>query len=255
MINIISSTLIGTDEREFMLHVYQSYEKMMISLAQKYVGLDDSEDVVQTAVIRLINNVKTLMKLDEKALIKYVADTVRTTAIRYRQHLNPKRGRPVEMDDRMEDIKDCTPTIEELLIAAEDKALFRAAWNDLEGYDKIILEQKYFMKMSDEAMAEVYQCKPSSIRMKLTRARRNIYRTLMVSMVCNSSHNKELFQEAIGELPKQDRELLYEKYIQGMSNEEIQEKNTYTSSDFSRKINHAHCKVYDILVRKGVIAE
>ena len=38
--------------------------------------------------------------------------------------------------------------------------------------DQLLLLGKYTMDMSDTELAQVINCKPSSIRMKLTRARR-----------------------------------------------------------------------------------
>lgn len=47
-----------------------------------------------------------------------------------------------------------------------------AAFEEMTESDQLLLLGKYTMDMSDTELAQVINCKPSSIRMKLTRARR-----------------------------------------------------------------------------------
>ena len=50
------------------------------------------------------------------------------------------------------------------------------AKNPLE--DKILLEQKYILRWKDAEIAEPLQIKPESVRMRLTRAKRNLMKEL-----------------------------------------------------------------------------
>ena len=66
-----------------MLGLYEKYHKLMYSIAGKTANPADCEDIVQSAMIRLIQNCATLMCLDEPALVKYISITVRTTSIKH----------------------------------------------------------------------------------------------------------------------------------------------------------------------------
>ena len=41
--------------------------------------------------------------------------------------------------------------------------------------ERILLDGRYLLGLSDEEVAEMVRCKPSSVRMKLTRVRRKVF--------------------------------------------------------------------------------
>ena len=64
------------------------------------------------------------------------------------------------------------PTPEEFLIIDESRGEFHEAFNKLSSKDKDVLVGKYVLGLTDKELAEMNGCKPNSIRMVLTRARR-----------------------------------------------------------------------------------
>lgn len=56
--------------------------------------------------------------------------------------------------------------------ADELREQLAAVLEEISNDDRVLLEGKYILQYSDETLAMVLNCKVSSIRMKLTRARR-----------------------------------------------------------------------------------
>ena len=63
-------------------------------------------------------------------------------------------------------------SIDEQLLQMEQKEMLVRVLESLSEEDRILLEGKYILEQSDRDLAALLGCKPSSIRMKLTRARR-----------------------------------------------------------------------------------
>ena len=71
------------------------------------------------------------------------------------------------------------PSIEDLLLLKEDIHALLLAMNQLHEEEQILLQGRYLLGLSDEEIAETIQCKPSSVRMKLTRVRRKTFNMVL----------------------------------------------------------------------------
>lgn len=157
MITLICSTLATPSERNFMLGVYEKYHKLMYSIAGRTANTADCEDIVQNAMISLIKNCATLMCLDEPALVKYISITVRTTSIKYYAQKEAWQSRVISLDDEdIPDMPDTCPPIEEMLCSTESMEEFRQAWRGLADSERLLLEQKYFLSLSDDELSQIY---------------------------------------------------------------------------------------------------
>lgn len=67
---------------------------------------------------------------------------------------------------------DSEPSPEDVVLLSENLEQFHKAFAKLSMEDQRLLEGRYILDMDDEALAESFHCKPASVRMKLTRARR-----------------------------------------------------------------------------------
>ena len=76
------------------------------------------------------------------------------------------------MEETLEQIPDPALSPDELVLIAEEKDALIQAWKKLPHSDRRLLEGKYFEGYTNSQLADVCQCKPDSIRMKLTRARK-----------------------------------------------------------------------------------
>ena len=64
------------------------------------------------------------------------------------------------------------------MIAKEEIEEMVRRWSQLDERSKHLLEGKYILGKSDEALAEELSINPASVRMALTRARQNAYQIL-----------------------------------------------------------------------------
>lgn len=108
----------------------------------------------------------------------YIVLTVRNTAINYLRKRNRSSVWSDAYDDLLAEEIQCQLSMDELLILAENRQKLVAAWDDVPESDRLLLEGKYFLELSDKELAQQVGCKPSSIRMKLTRARRNALKVI-----------------------------------------------------------------------------
>lgn len=251
MIALICSTLDNPAERNFMLGVYEKYNKLMYAIAGRTANVEDCEDIVQSAMIRLIKNCTTLMRLDEPALVKYISVTVHTTSIKHYTKKQSWQSKVISIDDDdLPDIPDIRPPIEEMLCSAESKEEFREAWRTLDDPERLILEQKYFLRLSDEEMSRIYDCKPASVRVKISRAKKDIYVVLALNSMVRSSESSTDVERALEQIGPKERDLLRSKLFDGKTDLELQKKYHCSHELIHKRLNRARRMLYELLCQK-----
>lgn len=165
-------------DRAFMLDLYQRFHRLMFSTARSYGREGDfPEEAVQESLVKLIGKVDLLRELSPKALASYVAATTRNTAVdllRARE-----RHAAASLDDgTFSELESPLAPLDELLGDRERGRRLSAALGRLSDTDRTLLEGKYLLEYSDETLARQLGCKASSVRGKLTRARRRAFRLL-----------------------------------------------------------------------------
>lgn len=170
MIGFIYTTVQDPNDRDFMLWVYGEFKNLMYSTAYKYTSKPDAaDDIVQDALVNLIKKVDTLRPMKRHILAGYIVATIRNRAI------NELKSRAYQQENIMDysesAILEDFP-LDRLMILAEQRAQLGKIWTRLSDEDRFLLEGRYILGYTDQEMAESLRCKPDSIRMKLTRARR-----------------------------------------------------------------------------------
>ena len=152
----------------FMEDIYLKHERLMYYIAGKYSEVSvQREDIVQTAVLSLLKNEATLQRLPPYAQINYIAAAVRNTAI------NTIKRDQKENAHLTEDFPQThIPGAEVRYLEKERQEELLTAFQEMREEEKQLLYGKYLMDLSDAELAQMLGCKPSSVRMKLTRARR-----------------------------------------------------------------------------------
>lgn len=161
-------------DRVFMHQLYEEFSPIMYATAKKYiVDQSESEVVVQDSLVKLVTKVKTLQSLEKAALCSYIVYTVKNTAIDcLRRQGRENRLKLKLCKEELLEMPDNGPALDELLCAAERSDALCRAWEELPEGERLLLEGKYFHELSDAELAQFFGCKPASIRMKLTRARK-----------------------------------------------------------------------------------
>ena len=135
-----------TSDEAFILWLYDEFKPIMFATAGKYMNnSSDREDLVQACLLKLIEKVDTLRGKNRNVLCSYIVYTIKNTAINHLKHQS--------------------------IVNAHTNQLYKV-WDQLSDEDRNLLEGKYILDQTDNQLATQFHCKPSSIRMKLTRARR-----------------------------------------------------------------------------------
>lgn len=174
----ISILMIEDDsDRTFMINLYEQYHKAMY-----YQALDilkehgEAEDAVQDTLVKLINRLSMLRSMPKEQLFPYVIISVKTTAIdRWRSRNKTRLGCSTDIPDRWDYADENHVSA---FINMERVDLLSRGLEKLSERDRDILIYRYIMDMSDEEIAKQLNIKPGSVRMYLTRARKNAFAVL-----------------------------------------------------------------------------
>lgn len=167
---------------ELIEDAYQKYKKLMFSTAKNYTqNISDQEDIVQTSLERLL---KIFSNLDaSKCCITagYIVYTVRSVSIDLlrRKMREAKSFSNFQTSDILVDALGNAKPLDDLLVSLDHSDQLKALWSRVPEEVRILLEGKYIFELSDMELAILLGCKPSSIRMKLTRARRQAAKILL----------------------------------------------------------------------------
>lgn len=132
--------------------------------------------MVQESLKKLIEKQERLAGLAQAAQAGYVATTVRNTAISILREKTKGKDKILSLDALGEDalLPYMIPIREEEMIRQEMARQLREGLEHMEPQERALLEGKYILAQSDKELAADFKCKPDSIRMKLTRARRKL---------------------------------------------------------------------------------
>lgn len=179
------------EDWDFIVDIYNRFRRLIFQTAWNLAG-QDAEDLAQDVVLRLYRpkTVETLRSMDDSAIAVYIYKTTVTVSL---NHLKKQRARYEAScwnNDAVCDVPGDGPSPEEYTLAAERSAEFSRCFRLLCEEDQKLLEGKYFLGLSDAELAVQLNCKPASIRMKLTRARRRAYQLLLEGDVIHGCDKK-----------------------------------------------------------------
>lgn len=161
------------EDAAFLSDLYRDYYRLMYATAARYASRQqDKEDIVQDTLVRIVKYISAFRKLDRCTLPSAVVILTRNTAINFAKHQTVVEKHHADWDpDELPPRRDVI-TVEDMVALSEYKDCLDKIWPRLSETDRFLLEGKYILGLSDAELAECVSCKPDSIRMKLTRARR-----------------------------------------------------------------------------------
>ena len=182
----------ASDDQDFIFQIYHEYGDMMYRISARLVSDPHTQEViVQDSLVKLIRNIDVLREKEPPVLTAYIAATIRNTAWNYYKHQGVVRKHTVLWDEAACDVASDSRSMDDLLILAERSSAFSRIWDLLPEEPKTLLEGKYVLHLSDAELSGQFGCKPASIRMKLTRAKRELAKLL-------KEHGEGLFDEYTG---------------------------------------------------------
>ena len=164
-------TISNSEELQFMTQLCKDQKELMYDTARRYAH-DPAlcDDIVQESLVKLIEKISILRGLEYCKVSAYIVKTVRNTALNeYRKSkIRCKYLEPMPEEEPVD------PTsLEDMHQVLFQKHRLNAVWNQLSEDEKLLLESKPFLGLTDSEVAEILVCSADSIRMKRTRARRH----------------------------------------------------------------------------------
>lgn len=160
--------------------IYLKYKRLMYATARKFTkNTEDQKDIVQMALERLIK-VFSAPGVNKRCISAgYIVFTIRSVSIDFLR----KQSRDMEHcisieDDRLTEITTTEASMDDLLLRSDSDKELWGLWSRLSAEDRILLEGKHILDLTDEELANILKCKTASVRMKLTRARRRAAKLL-----------------------------------------------------------------------------
>lgn len=175
MIAFICMTVQDPDDKEYMLWIYEEFQNLMFYTAKKYINDQMTcEDIVHECIVKLIQKIDVIRGKERCILAGYIVSTIRNVSINHLKREGVRQKHTVGFDEEIiEQFPSCELSLEEMLLAKEKSFLISLAMGQLSEVERLLLEGKYILEYSDDELAKQLDCKPGSIRMKLTRARRH----------------------------------------------------------------------------------
>lgn len=161
------------DDKEFMCWLFENYGPLIWYTIKKCCRKAELwEDIVQESLLRLLSCIPRLRKLSEQKLAGYIAVTARNTTYIFLRKEEQEREKCISLESI--DIADDGPTLEEIILQNEQREQLAKACQDLPDEAYYLLTSYYFLGYRTEEMAEELGCAASHVRMKMTRARRQV---------------------------------------------------------------------------------
>ena len=165
----------GNDEspssnEAFFVALFQKYSKLIFHVAKRYQTQGvDIQDIVQESLMNLLSHESLLKTLSAEVLTSYIYYTVKNTAIsqlRSRQKIISNEFSLEESESEL--LHNSTAIIQQI----EMKTMIEPVLDSLPENERMLLTYKYLLDYSNSEIARLIGCKPESVRMMLSRARR-----------------------------------------------------------------------------------
>lgn len=184
-----SVTPLSLMDKEFFDKFYEIHKRFMFYTARKYVFTQpECEDLVQDAVIRLMNNVTILKGLTENKARTYIALTIKSAFLDIEKAKHGDNPVPLT-DETLEALADLGQF--EQLDEADSSANMDVAIlkKELSPRDWFVLEGKYILGYSQDEIGNIIGTSPDSVRMIICRVREKARRILHADTPMEANKN------------------------------------------------------------------
>lgn len=159
--------------RCFMEQIYIKYNRLLYSQICKLTHDHyEIEEIVQESLLQLIGKVDLLQTLPKDRLVNYIISTAKYTAYRFFRKEHKIELVPLDADEA--NAQTAYAGLDELVIKKIEGEHLYQIWSSLKERDRTILNMKYILGYSNDEIADTLGIQSGSLRMMLTRARRNL---------------------------------------------------------------------------------
>lgn len=178
MIPLVILAIEDESSRDFMIWLYEKSVSWMYREARKYFSHpEDVEDIVSESVVKLVDKAELLQELDKSKLLPYVVTTVKHMSLHALQHETHFQMLSFDMlEEYLTTPGNDSP--DEKILREQRNAHLQEILGTLPVEDRLLLEEKYILMWADAEIAKVLGIQPDSVRMRITRAKRRIAKSL-----------------------------------------------------------------------------
>ena len=134
-------TLEDESDKDYIIWLYNEFERLMYSTAFKYTTIPQiAEDIVQDSVVNLIRKVATIRAMKRQVLAAYIISTVRNTSINRLKAIESEREHVVEDSDIELESISTEDSLERFIQLSEDLKALSLSWTKLSREDQSLLE-------------------------------------------------------------------------------------------------------------------
>lgn len=182
--------------------IYDTYSGKVRSYAARLIGPDEAEDVANEAFVKIARSLKTLSDPSRLASWIYaitlntVRDAAKARAVRLKHLAEGPPATPDDGDGQLSDIPDPrAPTPEEALAKSEMLACYLDFVHKLPSDYQEVYVLSEFEELTDAELAERLSLPVSTVKMRLHRARAELYEELRLHCQCYRNERGELMAE------------------------------------------------------------
>lgn len=162
-------------EESFFQSFYEQYYQFVYQQAWKYVPNSfEADDLVQDVWEKMYLKCDLLRSFSHNRQLAYIAVAVRNTALSNAR----RKHETLSLDELTNVIWSNTEMLDDLFDRQIRMETFRAAWPKVPAPARELLERKYILMESDMEIAQAMAISRNSVRMYLTRARKQAYNVL-----------------------------------------------------------------------------
>ena len=176
MIPVYILAIENENDREYMTSLYCQYEKLMFSTIRKCTN--DSwlvDDIMQNTLEKLMRKISLLKTLSRDRLVSYIISSCKNNAYIILRYEESHHTIDYFDTDYKKDSIENYSKVEAKILHEEELSYLIRIWPLLAPRTQYILRAKYILEKSSAEIAHELKIKPDSVRMALTRARKEAY--------------------------------------------------------------------------------
>ena len=178
---------ISAEEKEFFEKLYEEEKNFMFYIAGKYTQSNsDREDIVQESVLRLLNNISTLKRLDCFKVRKYIVLTIKAVSLDYEKKKRVHRMILIS-EEMLETMLEADIVLRQTGPDDSVSLLVEQLKSQLSQREWFVLEGRYILGYSQEELGNLLGVNPNSVRMMICRARKKARDILYPGNTCGGT--------------------------------------------------------------------
>ena len=162
------------DDRAFMTNLYMKYHLLLYKeILEITHNRWDTEDLMQSVLVKLIDRLEILRKLSDHQLVAYICTATRHTAFNHCRDDKSSFFVEVEAEGTASQY-----SIEDFIIKKEEMSNLLTVWDTLDTNTQYLLSARYILNKSGKEIAEDLQMPQNNVRMAIVRAKRKALRAM-----------------------------------------------------------------------------